>query len=545
MDTLPGLDNLVANTAYLKAQNINRNKLRDEWTSLSLPKPRMSYNLQASVGRNYESLCEQQPIGKKLFQQFLLASNSQYMVATEFLLELSDWSFAEKEAREKAKQRILATFFQPGSRSFVSYFTGEAAGICKVISIQRFDEEMLDELREATRDLLRDKPFVEYLDSPYFYKFLQWKEYEKQKINDRYFYEFRTLGKGGFGEVCAVQVKHTGQMYACKKLDKRCLKKKGCERLALLEKRILEQVNSLFIVNLAYAYDNKNHLCLVMDLMNGGDLHFHIYELGERGMCVERVVYYAAQITTGILHLHTLDIVYRDMKPENVLLDAKGQCRLSDLGLALELPKNQKVCQMAGTTGYMAPEILKRESYRTSVDWWSLGCTIYEMLAARLPFKDFREKVQNDEVTRRTLEDDCKFEHKNFNDSSKDLIRCFLKKKSVYRLGCRNVNDDPRNHVFFKSINFRRLEAGLVDPPWVPKSNVVYAKDTNPLMESSVVEDIQFEQRDEEFYKKFSTGAVSIQWQKEMINSGVFDHLNDNENNCNGYNNESSMCNIL
>lgn len=201
MDNLPGLDNLVANTAYLKAQNINRNKLRDEWTSLSLPKPRMSYNLQASVGRNYESLCEQQPIGKKLFQQFLLASNSQYMVATEFLLELSDWSFAEKEAREKAKQRILATFFQPGSRSFVSYFTGEAAGICKVISIQRFDEEMLDELREATRDLLRDKPFVEYLDSPYFYKFLQWKEYEKQKINDRYFYEFRTLGKGGFGEV--------------------------------------------------------------------------------------------------------------------------------------------------------------------------------------------------------------------------------------------------------------------------------------------------------------------------------------------------------
>lgn len=146
-------------------------------------------------------------------------------------------------------------------------------------------------------------------------------------------------------QVCAVQVKHTGQMYACKKLDKRRLKKKGAERFALLEKQILEKVNSLFIVNLVYAYQNNTHLCLVMDLMNGGDLRFHIYDLGERGIRMERVVYYVAQITTGILHLHSMDIVYRDMKPENVLLDARGQCRLSDLGLAVELPKGKTICQ--------------------------------------------------------------------------------------------------------------------------------------------------------------------------------------------------------
>ena len=142
-----------------------------------------------------------------------------------------------------------------------------------------------------------------------------------------------------------MQVKHTGKMYACKKLNKRCLKKKGGERMALLEKQILEKVNSLFIVNLAYAYDNKTHLCLVMDLMNGGDLRFHIYQLGKRGIRMERIVHYMAQITTGILHLHSMDIVYRDMKPENVLLDAKGQCRLSDLGLAVELPKGKSICQ--------------------------------------------------------------------------------------------------------------------------------------------------------------------------------------------------------
>lgn len=94
------------------------------------------------------------------------------------------------------------------------------------------------------------------------------------------------------------------------------------------------------------------------------------------------------------------------------------------------------VCGQAGTTGYMAPEVLKQEYYRYSVDWWSLGCSIYEMVAARLPFRDFREKVQNDEVTRRTLEDECKFEHKSFDAPTKDIISRFLKKRVARRFGC-------------------------------------------------------------------------------------------------------------
>ena len=146
-------------------------------------------------------------------------------------------------------------------------------------------------------------------------------------------------------QVCAVQVKNTGQMYACKKLDKKRLKKKGGEKMALLEKQILERVNSPFLVNLAYAYDTPSHLCLVMSLMTGGDLKYHIYDMGERGINMDRVVHYTAQITNGILHLHAMDIAYRDMKPENVLLDSQGQCRLSDLGLAVELPNGKTLCQ--------------------------------------------------------------------------------------------------------------------------------------------------------------------------------------------------------
>ncbi|XP_062241235.1 rhodopsin kinase grk7-b [Platichthys flesus] len=532
MEDLVGLHNLVANTAYLKAQHLDRSELRKHMLSLTLPRPK-SLALHAAADSRYESLCEQQPIGRILFQQFLQTCNPQYEVAAKFLEELSIWSFADDETKEKAKQSILAKYCQPESRHFLSFLTGENAKRCKELSCKNFDETMTDQLKEAARDFLKGQPFCEYLNSPFFYKFLQWKEYEKQKISDKNFYEFRTLGRGGFGEVRAVQVKLTGQMYACKKLDKRHLKKKGGNGLALLEKQILERVNSLFIVNLAYAYANRTHLCLVMDLMNGGDLRFHIYELGERGIRMERVVYYVAQITLGILHLHSMDIVYRDMKPENVLLDGKGQCRLSDLGLAVELPKGKTICQKAGTTGYMAPEVLKQEYYRTSVDWWALGCSIYEMVAARLPFRDFREKVQNTEVTRRAMEDDCKFEHKHFDAATKDIISHFLKRKVEHRLGCRD--SDPRSHVFFQNINFRRLEAGLLDPPWVPKSNVVYTRDTDKFVDTSEVQDVEFDAKDETFFMAFSTGAVSIQWQKEMIESGVFDQLNDlgpNGHNC-------------
>lgn len=99
------------------------------------------------------------------------------------------------------------------------------------------------------------------------------------------------------------------------------------------------------------------------------------------------------------------------------------------------------VSPQAGTTGYMAPEILRQENYSTSVDWWAVGCSIYEMVAARLPFKDFREKVQNEEVTRRTLEDECKFDHQHFDPPTKDIISRFLKKKVQNRLGCRYVHN--------------------------------------------------------------------------------------------------------
>uniref|UniRef100_A0A8B9JED4 G protein-coupled receptor kinase n=1 Tax=Astyanax mexicanus TaxID=7994 RepID=A0A8B9JED4_ASTMX len=529
MYDMGGLENLVANTAYLKAQAaIEDKELKRRRQSRPLPKLEQCTTIRSTIAMDFEQICERQPIGNKLFRQFLQAS--EYVVAAELLDELNDWALAEAGAKDKARQNIINKFCRSDSSSFLSYLTGDMASKCQAVSEKDFEEVMMGRVKDATQEFLRGKPFTEYQSSLFFDRFLQWKEFEKQPISEKYFYEFRTLGKGGFGEVsvCAVQVKSTGQMYACKKLDKKRLKKKGGEKMALLEKCILEKVNSRFVVNLAYAYSTKTHLCLVMSLMTGGELKYHIYHMGERGIELDRVVYYTAQITAGLLHLHAMDIVYRDMKPENVLLDSQGQCKLSDLGLAVELPGGKTICQRAGTNGYMAPEILKGESYGMSVDWWALGCSIYEMVAGRLPFKDYKEKVQKEKVAQRTLEDECQFQHQGFEASTIDIINLFLKKNVEERLGSKkNGGQDPRKHEFFSAISFPRLEAGLITPPWVPKPNVVYAKDTEDIRNFSEVKGVEFDANDEKFFKEFSTGAVPIPWQQEMIDSGLFDELND------------------
>ncbi|XP_069753446.1 rhodopsin kinase grk7-a-like [Narcine bancroftii] len=528
MVDMGALDNLIANTVYLQARKSvdeGFKEMRKRRQSLFLPSHTQCVSVKQNIDTEYESVCEQQPIGKKLFHQFT-ATVPEYQVAVDFIKDVSNSYLAENEEKENLRQNIVANFLKPDSKNYLSFLSQEQIDKCK-IAAEKESEELLALADSKAKMFLKGQPFQDFLNSPFFDKFLQWKIFERQSITEKYFYQFRVLGKGGFGEVCAIQVKISGKMYACKQLDKKRLKKKHGEDMALLEKEILEKVNSHFIVNLVYAYETKSHLCLVMTLMNGGDLKFHIYNIGEKGIKMNRVIFYTAQITCGILHLHSQNIVYRDMKPENVLLDDNGNCRLSDLGLAVRIKEGKAVNQTAGTNGYMAPEILKQEKYTYSVDWFALGCSIFEMIAGRTPFKDYKEKVSKDEVKRRTLEDKEKYEHPNFTEESKDICQLLLAKSSEDRLGSRVENDDPRKHPFFKSINFQRLEAGLIEPPFVPDSSTVYCKDIGDIADFSEVQGVDITDKDKQFYKKFATGAVTIPWQEEMIECGLFEELND------------------
>lgn len=200
MCDMGALDNLVANTAYLKAQGGDDKEMKKRRRSLSLPKPEECAAVRASIEKDFTLLCERQPIGKKLFREFL-SNTAEFKLAATFLDELYDWDLAEGAAKDKARQNIINTYCKADSKNFLSFLTGDIADKCKSVTDANFEEVMKNKVQEGVREFLKGKPFTDYQASPLFDKYLQWKEYERQPISDKYFYEFRTLGKGGFGEV--------------------------------------------------------------------------------------------------------------------------------------------------------------------------------------------------------------------------------------------------------------------------------------------------------------------------------------------------------
>lgn len=296
--------------------------------------------------------------------------------------------------------------------------------------------------------------------------------------------------------------------------------------MALNEKQLLERIDCRFIVSLAYAHETKDALCMVLSLMNGGDLKFHIHNIGNPGFEEERAIFYGAEISSGILYLHSLRIVYRDLKPENILLDDVGHTRISDLGLAIYVPPNETVKGRVGTVGYMAPEVIKNERYSFSPDWWGLGCIIFEMIQGKAPFRARKEKVKRDEVERRVKEDEEEYSEK-FSEDSKAMCRFLLAKDCKDRLGCREGDIDVtiKEQPIFKGINWQHLEAGKSKPPFPPDPRAVYCRDVLDIEQFSTVKGVQLDESDDEFYKKFATGSVSIPWQKEMIETEVFKEL--------------------
>jgi G protein-coupled receptor kinase len=191
---------------------------------------------------------------------------------------------------------------------------------------------------------------------------------------------------------------------------------------------------------------------------------------GDPGFEMQRARFYSAEVVCGLEHLHQQGIVYRDCKPENILLDDHGHVRISDLGLAVEIPEGEMVRGRVGTVGYMAPEVIDNEKYSFSPDWFSFGCLIYEMIEGQAPFRARKEKVKREEVDRRVKEDAEKYSSK-FSEEAKSLCQQLLIKSPKNRLGCRNGRYGAREvklSTFFSAINWKRLDAGMIEPPFIP-----------------------------------------------------------------------------
>uniref|UniRef100_A0A8D2LJF7 G protein-coupled receptor kinase n=1 Tax=Varanus komodoensis TaxID=61221 RepID=A0A8D2LJF7_VARKO len=515
------LENIVANTVLLKAREGgggNRKGKSKKWRQmLQFPHISQCEDLRHTLERDYHSLCEKQPIGRLLFRQFC-ETRVELMRCVKFLdavVKPAQWQFA-----------CVTLTLCPQSVDHVPEVPPELVNLCSERLEQEPSKELFKESTKLIHDYLSMAPFADYLDSIFFNRFLQWKYLERQHVTKNTFRQYRVLGKGGFGEVCACQVRATGKMYACKKLEKKRIKKRKGEAMALNEKQILEKVNSRFVVSLAYAYETKDALCLVLTLMNGGDLKFHIYHMGEAGFEEPRAVFYAAEICCGLEDLHNERIVYRDLKPENILLDDHGHIRISDLGLAVYVPEGQTIKGRVGTVGYMAPEVVKNERYTFSPDWWALGCLLYEMIEGQSPFQQRKKKIKREEVERLVKEVQEEYSEK-FSPASRSLCSMLLCKDPLERLGCRGAGtQEVKEHPLFKHLNFKRLEAGMLDPPFKPDPQAIYCKDVLDIEQFSTVKGVELEPMDHDFYHKFATGSVPIPWQNEMIDMECFKELN-------------------
>nr|KAF6431300.1 G protein-coupled receptor kinase 4 [Rousettus aegyptiacus] len=471
--------------------------------------------LKARQEKDYNSLCDKQPIGRLLFRQFCDTKHD-LKRCIEFLDAVAEYEVAADEDRRDCGLLILDTFFsKESSVAPLPVMPPHVVIECAVRLSKDPVKEVFAGCTRVVHSYLSGKPFEEYQESPYFSRFLQWKWLERRPVTKKTFRHYRVLGKGGFGEVCACQVRATGKMYACKKLEKKRIKKRKGEAMALNERKILEKVHSRFVVSLCYTYETKDALCLVLTIMNGGDLKFHIYNLGNPGFDEQRAVFYAAEVCCGLEDLQRERIVYRDLKPENILLDDHGHIRISDLGLAMEIPKGETIRGRVGTVGYMAPEVINNENYTFSPDWWGLGCLIYEMIQGHSPFRKFKEKIRREEVERRVNTDTEEYSEK-FSADAKSICRMLLTKNPKQRLGCKGDGAaGVKQHPVFKDINFRRLEANMLEPPFCPDPQAIYCKDILDIERFSTVKGVCLDTADSTFYGQFVTGCVSIPWQNE------------------------------
>jgi len=316
--------------------------------------------------------------------------------------------------------------------------------------------------------------------------------------------------------------------YAMKCLDKKRIKMKQGETLALNERLMLSLVSTgedcPFIVCMTYAFQTPDKLCFILDLMNGGDLHYHLSQHGV--FSEDNMKFYAAEVILGLEHMHRRFVVYRDLKPANILLDENGHIRISDLGLACDFSR-KKPHASVGTHGYMAPEVLaKGQAYDSSADWFSLGCMLYKLLRGHSPFRQHRVKDKH-EIDRMTMTMDIELPN-SFTEELKDLLENLLAREVNQRLGCMGRGaDEVKEHPFFADLDWQLVYLQKYTPPLIPPRGEVNAADAFDIgsFDEEDTKGIKLTEIDQELYKSFPV-VISERWQQE-ISETVFETINN------------------
>eukprot|EP00347_Sterkiella_histriomuscorum_P000036 403377427 len=280
------------------------------------------------------------------------------------------------------------------------------------------------------------------------------------------FQTLKVLGKGGYGKVYLVQRKSDLKFYAMKVIKKERVKNPKQKIRTKTERYILEKFKHPFLMHLKYAFQTKDKLFMIIDYCPGGELFFHLQRVGIFNEKITK--FYSACILLGILELHKNNIIYRDLKPENILIDKYGYVVITDFGLSKEhvTDRTESFC---GTAEYMAPEVILKRPYSKSVDWWSLGALMYEMLQGLPPF--FTNK--RDKTFGLILNTDFVFT-RPISEAAMDLISKLLQKDPTQRLGNGTLDGvEIMKHPFFEGVNWEMLLSRKIQAPFIPDKHKV------------------------------------------------------------------------
>ncbi|KAJ8326366.1 hypothetical protein BDV3_005907 [Batrachochytrium dendrobatidis] len=289
----------------------------------------------------------------------------------------------------------------------------------------------------------------------------------------------KVIGKGSFGKVMQVRKKDTGRTYAMKIIKKAHIVERDEVSHTLAERNVLTKLQHPFIVPLKYSFQSSEKLYLVLAFVNGGELFHHLQQEGK--FSEDRAKFYTAELLCALECLHGLNIIYRDLKPENILLDYSGHISLCDFGLCkLNMKEGNKTNTFCGTPEYLAPEVLIGQGYTKSVDWWTLGILLYEMLSGLPPFYDENTNI----MYRKILQDELKFGD-DMSPDAINLLSKLLNRDSAARLGA-NGAQEIKSHPFFAEVDWRKLMGRKYAPPFRP--NVASATDTSNFDEEFTAE---------------------------------------------------------
>jgi serine/threonine protein kinase len=275
-----------------------------------------------------------------------------------------------------------------------------------------------------------------------------------QKPGPQDFTKLALIGRGATGKVLKVKENRTGKIFALKVIYKDAVVQNSMQKFVLNESHILRTLEHPFIIRSHEAFQTDDKLFFVLDFHVGGSLHDHLRRHG--WLAESHVTFYAAEVTLALLYLHSKQIMYRDLKLANVLIDAQGHVVLTDFGTASERKNAETFC---GSPNYMAPEIVNHLPYTKAVDWWSCGCIIYNMVTGQPPFKS----QTREELFKRILSYPLEWPTK-VSKPCAELCEGLLNKDPLKRLQGTAVKVSP----FFEGIDWDKVERRELHPPWVP-----------------------------------------------------------------------------